>query len=92
MDLLPITDEQWDLDHSFEIFVKTFGGKMLTVKVTKGSTVMDVKKWIEAMVGIPPHHQRLIFAGKQVEDDKTMVYYNIQRETTLLLVQSMVGC
>lgn len=76
----------------FQIFVKMLDGKTITINdVTSKSSILSIMKAIEAKEALPANSQRLIFAGKQLERDKTAGDYNLQKEITLHMALRLNG-
>ncbi|KAL1218906.1 Polyubiquitin [Cardamine amara subsp. amara] len=75
-----------------KIFVETLTGKTHTLEVERTDTIRKVKAKYEEKDGTPVSQQRMIFQGMQLEDSRTIAYYQIQNESILIMMMSLCGC
>ena len=78
-------------DGSFQIFVKTLTGTTKTITVNSSQTIEELKRIVANVTGNLPDHQRLVFAGRQLEDDRTLMDYHIESESTIHMVLRLRG-
>lgn len=75
----------------FYIFVKTIEGRSLTILTKRGDIIRNIKSRIQDLEGIPTSQQKLFFAGKHLENERTLEDYCIHSESTLRLLPEIVG-
>ena len=73
------------------IYLKTLTGHVYDFEVDPNETIYDLKQKIQEKVGIPPDQQRLAYAGKQLEEDKTFLDYNIPNDSNIHMVLRLRG-
>jgi ubiquitin C len=73
-----------------QIFVKTLAGKTITLDVEASYTIENIKQMIQDKENIPINQQSIVFAGKQLEENRTLIEYDIQNESILYLVSIMI--
>ena len=73
------------------IYLKTLTGKVYDFEVDPNETINDLKPKIQEKLGIPLNQQRLLYDGKQLEEDKTFIFYNIPNDSTIHMVLRLRG-
>jgi len=81
-----LNESEKDADGKMQIYAKTLTSTIYTIRVSNENTILDVKNQIEENERIPHDQQRLIFQGKQLEDDRTLSFYKIEPYSSLQLV------
>lgn len=76
---------------SFPIYIKELTGKTLTIKLTIQNSIADLKEKVRAKTNIPTDQQRLLFGGKMLDNDRTLLDYNLSPQSTIHLVLRLRG-
>lgn len=69
-----------------QINIKTVTGKIITLEVDQFETILSIKERIQQKEGVPPDQQRLVYAGKHLEDERYVCDYNLKKDPTVHLV------
>ena len=72
-----------------QILIKMMNEKKILLNVKPKDSIQNVKRKVQQLNECPPDQQRLVFAGKNLEDDHTLSDYNVQNGSTLNLVQRL---
>ena len=74
-----------------QLFVRTVSGRTLPLQVESGETVEAVKQMLQERENVDVDHQRLVFAGKELDDSKTLESYNLKGDETLEMLFKIAG-
>ena len=77
--------------YNMQIFVKTMTGKTITISISPEDKIFVLKFFIQLREGVPPDQQRLVFDGRQLEDNRSLADFNIQKESTIHWVLRLRG-
>jgi len=88
-------NEEMGPGDDFHILIKDLRGRQTPLNLGSSwqlTTIHEVKNAIQSVFGMPPNQQRLVFAGRQLSDMQTLAYYNVEKHSTLHVIQKLSGC